>query len=82
MECSLPLYAGDMDHERKSDNCTFGGDAKMDPLAKGEMHFSVETMESLRELGAVLERIHWRLVSEGYVITNGTISRKQEITDV
>ncbi len=33
--------------------------------------FSEETLESLVELGSVLEKIHRRLVSEGYEIKDG-----------
>lgn len=33
--------------------------------------FSKETIEGLKELGKVLEGIHDRLVSEGWVIENG-----------
>lgn len=33
--------------------------------------FSEETMQSLRELGAVLQSIHNRLLAEGYIIKDG-----------
>ncbi len=38
--------------------------------------FSEETMESLRELGAVLEPIYRRLEEEGYVIKGGKIVKE------
>ncbi len=40
--------------------------------------FEEETMESLRELGAVLGPIRERLISEGYAIKDGRIYKKHE----
>jgi hypothetical protein len=37
-------------------------------------HFSEETMESLRELGAVLRDIHNDLIARGYTIKDGVIT--------
>lgn len=39
--------------------------------AKVPIDFSEETLQLLKELGDVLQGIHDRLVSEGYVITDG-----------
>ncbi len=36
--------------------------------------FTEETLASLAELGTVLERIHRRLIAEGYEISHGIIS--------
>lgn len=36
-------------------------------------YLSDETIQALRELGAVLEPIYRRLIAEGYVIKNGKI---------
>lgn len=41
----------------------------------GDTKFSDETMESLRELGAVLRPIHERLIAEGYTIKNGKMCK-------
>lgn len=43
--------------------------------------FSEETMESLREYGEVLRGIHRRLLSEGYVFSNGKFYRKDDKID-
>ncbi|NQV93347.1 hypothetical protein HQ403_02510 [Candidatus Kaiserbacteria bacterium] len=43
---------------------------------KPEPLFSKETIESLVTLGEVLRRIHNRLISEGYEIKNGQITKK------
>ncbi|TWI96824.1 hypothetical protein JN11_03937 [Mucilaginibacter frigoritolerans] len=37
--------------------------------------FSEETMEALRELGAVLQGIHNRLLAEGYVMKDGQLMK-------
>lgn len=37
--------------------------------------FTSATIESVRELGSVLEGIHNRLISEGYTIKNGIITK-------
>jgi hypothetical protein len=42
-------------------------------LPKEKIEFSDETIQSLKELGAILLRIHNRLISEGYVIKDGRI---------
>lgn len=39
--------------------------------------FSEETMDSFNELGAVLRRIHKRLISEGYIIKDGKIIKNE-----
>ena len=36
---------------------------------------SQETVQSLQELGDVFRQIHRRLVSEGYIIRNGKITK-------
>lgn len=38
--------------------------------------FSDQTLTSLKELGSILERIHKRLVSEGYTIKDGKIFKE------
>ncbi len=48
------------------------------PSLSIESCLSKETIESLEELGNVLKNIHHRLVSEGYQISNGTISKNKE----
>jgi hypothetical protein len=45
-------------------------------LPKKPYYFSKETMQSLQELGDALRVIHKRLVSEGFTISNGKISKK------
>lgn len=42
-------------------------------------NFSDQTLASLRELGSILERIHIRLVSEGYTIKNGKIFKETDL---
>ena len=42
-----------------------------------QRHFTEETLASLAELGAVLEKIHRRLISEGYQIKDGIIHRDE-----
>jgi len=37
--------------------------------------FTPATIESIRELGSVLEGIHNRLISEGYIIKDGIITK-------
>ena len=37
--------------------------------------FSHDTLESICELGNVLKKIHERLITEGYTITDGKISK-------
>lgn len=37
--------------------------------------FTPATIESIRELGSVLEGIHNRLISEGYTIKDGIITK-------
>jgi|GEM_PF-2824260 len=37
--------------------------------------FSQETVQALQELGDVFRQIHRRLVSEGYTIRNGKITK-------
>jgi hypothetical protein len=46
-------------------------------LAPEPIHqsFSQETIKSLQELGEVYRQIHRRLISEGYIIQNGKISK-------
>lgn len=48
-------------------------------LSENETHFSDDTIEALRELGAVLEPILRRLEAEGYVIKNGKIVKEPTI---
>ena len=40
--------------------------------------FSEETMQSIRELGAVLQAIHNRLYAEGYVLQDGKFIKDHE----
>lgn len=40
--------------------------------------FNPDTIESIRQLGSVLEGIHNRLISEGYTIEDGIISKGHE----
>jgi len=40
--------------------------------------FSDQTLASLKELGNTLERIHKRLVSEGYIIKDGKIFKEKD----
>ena len=40
-------------------------------LGIGETNIPEETIKAVRELGAVLRRIHNRLVSEGYIFQDG-----------
>ena len=40
--------------------------------------FSDETIVSLKELGVVLQEIHNRLISEGYVIKDGKIEKPKD----
>lgn len=42
--------------------------------------FSEETMQGLRELGAVLQSIHNRLIAEGYTYNNGALVDPHEHT--
>jgi hypothetical protein len=42
-------------------------------------YLSDETIQALRELGAVLEPIYKRLIAEGYVIKNGKILKMPTI---
>jgi hypothetical protein len=44
----------------------------------GTHTFSAETIGSLTELGSIFRRIHKRMIAEGYVISNGHISKKIE----
>jgi hypothetical protein len=48
------------------------------PSSLGTHTFSDETIGSLNELGSILRRIHKRMIAEGYVISNGHISKKIE----
>jgi hypothetical protein len=41
-------------------------------------HFTQETINSLSDLGDVLLSIHRRLISEGYTIKNGIISKQDD----
>lgn len=47
-------------------------------MKKESQVFTDETIESLMELGEVLRSIRARLLSEGYVIKNGRITRQEE----
>jgi|GEM_PF-2792821 len=40
--------------------------------------FSEETMQSFRELGAVLQAIHHRLLAEGYIINDGQLTKPND----
>jgi hypothetical protein len=40
-----------------------------------ERHFSDETLRSLQELGEIFRQIRTQLISEGYVIKDGQISK-------
>jgi hypothetical protein len=55
--------------------CSNRGSSRCPSLDVSERRFSDDTVESLHELGEVLMRIHKRLVSEGYTIGNGKISK-------
>jgi hypothetical protein len=45
----------------------------------GERHlFAPDTLNSLGELGSILQRIHTRLVRDGYVIENGQVVKKPD----
>ena len=48
-------------------------------MSSAETHFSDETIQSLRELGAILANIRNRLLSEGYVMKNGKIYKNGEL---
>ena len=48
-------------------------------LHKEETYFSDETIASLKELGAVLQGIHNRLIAEGYTIKDGKIYKEDVI---
>ena len=48
-------------------------------LGKGESFFSDETIQSFRELGAVLTAVHKRLAGEGYVFKNGILQKKHNL---
>jgi hypothetical protein len=50
-------------------------------LKKRETSFSNETIESLRELGAVLSDIRKRLRVEGYTIKDGKIYNKEGVME-
>ena len=50
-------------------------------LVSADYIFSEETMQSLRELGAVLQSIHTRLISEGYIYSNGVLIAPHEHTN-
>jgi hypothetical protein len=53
-------------------------EVKQELLCRPEPIFSTQTLNSLKELGGVLERIHNRLISEGYTIKNGKIFKENE----
>jgi len=44
--------------------------------------FSEETMQGLRELGAVLQNIHNRLIAQGYTIKDGIITKPHDHTRI
>ena len=44
-------------------------------------HFSEDTMQSLQELGAVLDRVYKRLQAEGYVIIDDKLYKDGVIID-
>ena len=48
-------------------------------LRKEETYFTDETIQSLKELGAVLRSIHDRLIAEGYTIKDGKIYKEDVI---
>lgn len=74
---------GCMDHHSSFESLdkTSPGSQSQDPSKNEESksrqpcHFSEETIESLQELGEVLRAIHNRLISEGFTIRNGKISK-------
>lgn len=51
-------------------------------LASDDYIFSEETMQSLRELGAVLQEIHGRLIAEGYILRNGQFIKQYDGTNI
>ncbi len=48
------------------------------PIQRVRQPFSKETIDSLKDLGEVLMRIHRRLISEGYIIKDGKIYKPNE----
>ena len=51
----------------------------MDELPEGNRCiFSQETIDSFKDLGETLMRIHLRLIREGYIIKNGQIYKPGE----
>ena len=51
------------------------------PYTTSNYRFSQETIDSVQELGSVLERIHKRLTSEGYKIINGKMTKNGKIIE-
>jgi hypothetical protein len=49
-------------------------------LGIGEPTLSEETIRAVRELGAVLRRIHDRKISEGYIFRNGKFIKPNDTT--
>jgi len=51
----------------------------MDELSEGSRYaFTQETIDSLKDLGDTLKRIHQRLILEGYTIKDGQIYKPEK----
>ena len=51
----------------------------MDELPEGSRYaFTQETIDSLKDLGDTLMRIHLRLIREGYIIKDGQIYKPEK----
>ena len=48
------------------------------PLKGSQYAFSQETIDSLKDLGDTLKRIHQRLILEGYTIIEGQIYKPKQ----
>ena len=52
---------------------------EINPFMKEDYLFSEETISSLSELGSIFEKIHKRLIKEGYIIKNGKILKPNTV---
>ena len=79
-----PLHNGQMNNVPKTEQssllCSNKDVIDCSVLVPEGHIFSEATMQGLRELGTVLQRIHTRLLSEGYIYRDGILINPHENT--
>jgi len=74
------LYTVISNEEQRSPLPSSKDTIRCSSLVSEDYIFSEETMQGLRELGLVLQSIHNRLISEGYIYRNGVLINPHEHT--